>query len=41
VYFCYLRREGAKIDNNNNNNNIIIITILLLSLIHDLHYIVP
>jgi len=40
VYFCYLRREGAKIDNNN-NNNIIIITILLLSLIHDLHYIVP
>ena len=40
MYFCYLRREGAKIDNNN-NNNIIIITILLLSLIHDLHYIVP
>ena len=38
MYFCYLRREGAKIDNNNNN---IIITILLLSLIHDLHYIVP
>jgi len=38
VYFCSLRREGAKIDNNNNN---IIITILLLSLIHDLHYIVP